>query len=201
MTTLNPDKCLTRAEMTAILESVPTHCITKLQHRVMLETLFRAGLRTCEITNLKASQVEWPTDENHHRCALHLTMTKGGFPRMVPVPDVLHVWLARWRDDDAIWQVEHDVQPVYFFHQMKQSCTRPYTTAALRKALVPICEKATGRHVNLHMLRHTYATNFVEDGIPLPGVQRLLGHQRVGTTMVYVDVRGAALAEQVRGMV
>ncbi len=46
---------------------------------------------------------------------------------------------------------------------------------------VPQCFRA-----GLHMFRHTYATNHLCAGFSLPDVSRLLGHQDVHTTQVYL---------------
>lgn len=202
MSPLSPTKVLSREEVRAILESVNADCITRLQKRVMLETLVRTGIRTVELVNLRADQIEWPCESNHHRTTLHLTRTKGSKPRNVPVPEILATWLREWRNASELWQDEYDKHTAYFFHQISRpSADKPYSERTIRDILVPLCEKAIGRHVNLHMLRHTCATNLVEAGIPLPGVQRMLGHSNITTTMVYVDVRGEVLAEQVRNQV
>jgi integrase len=46
---------------------------------------------------------------------------------------------------------------------------------------VPQCFRA-----GLHMFRHTYATNHLRAGFSLPDVSRLLGHQDVHTTQIYL---------------
>ena len=46
---------------------------------------------------------------------------------------------------------------------------------------VPQCFRA-----GLHMFRHTFATNLLRAGFALPDVSRLLGHQDVHTTQVYL---------------
>ena len=44
-------------------------------------------------------------------------------------------------------------------------------------------EKIIDRNVNVHMLRHTYATRCIESGIPAEILQKLLGHKNITTTI------------------
>lgn len=47
-----------------------------------------------------------------------------------------------------------------------------------------LCKKASiNRNVNIHMLRHTYATRMIEAGIPAEVLQKLLGHKNITTTI------------------
>jgi len=49
-------------------------------------------------------------------------------------------------------------------------------------------ERAGLAGVRLHDLRHTYASQAVMKGVPLPVVARLLGHRNVRMTMRYAHV-------------
>ena len=50
--------------------------------------------------------------------------------------------------------------------------------------------KKTGisKQVNMHSLRHSYATHLLEDGINIVIIKQLLGHVQISTTMIYLHV-------------
>jgi integrase/recombinase XerD len=41
-----------------------------------------------------------------------------------------------------------------------------------------------------HKLRHSYATHLLNRGAPMEGIQTLLGHQKLETTMLYAQLSG-----------
>jgi len=61
--------------------------------------------------------------------------------------------------------------------------------AAVKKALgvVGIFKRAS-----THTFRHSFATHLLEDGVAIYDVQKLLGHKRVETTMIYNHVASPA---------
>jgi len=44
------------------------------------------------------------------------------------------------------------------------------------------------KDVNVHTLRHTYATHLLEEGMDIVSIKDLLGHANIETTMVYLHV-------------
>ena len=44
------------------------------------------------------------------------------------------------------------------------------------------------KDVNLHSLRHAYATHLLEDGLNIVTLKDLLGHADITTTMIYLHV-------------
>lgn len=58
-----------------------------------------------------------------------------------------------------------------------------------------------GREIKFHGLRHTAATLMIANGIPVPTVQQILGHQAVETTMGYVHALASGVADAAKSFV
>ena len=68
------------------------------------------------------------------------------------------------------------------------------TPAKIRLFLRDISVKAgVQRHTTPHMLRHTCATHWLEAGLDIRFVQKLLGHQSIATTEIYTHVSDQGL--------
>jgi integrase/recombinase XerD len=70
---------------------------------------------------------------------------------------------------------------------------RPYRTfppvGPIQRILKRLANRARiNRPVSLHVLRHTFAVAAVQKGISLPALQRLLGHDRLTTTEIYLNL-------------
>ena len=65
----------------------------------------------------------------------------------------------------------------------------PLTPGGIEKALARIGQRAgLERRVHPHILRHTFATQALQGGMPLPVIQQLLGHEDPKTTMIYAAI-------------
>jgi site-specific recombinase XerD len=70
------------------------------------------------------------------------------------------------------------------------------STANIRVSLRKTCAGAgLLKHVTPHMLRHTCATHWLELGLDIRHVQKLLGHQSISTTEIYTHVSDRGLRD------
>jgi site-specific recombinase XerD len=70
------------------------------------------------------------------------------------------------------------------------------TPAGLR-SLFRYHRRTTGvKKANPHRFRHTFASDMVRAGVSLPALMRLMGHARIETTMVYVEVTPLEVYQQ-----
>lgn len=58
-----------------------------------------------------------------------------------------------------------------------------------------IKKTSIAKEVNLHSLRHSYATHLLEDGLNIVSVKELLGHSNISTTMIYLHVAQCELVK------
>ena len=59
------------------------------------------------------------------------------------------------------------------------------------------CARA-GVKVNIHALRHSFATRLLNEGVSLAVVRKLLGHRRMQTTLRYAEVTDATVKRELR---
>ena len=70
------------------------------------------------------------------------------------------------------------------------------TPAGLR-SLFRHHRRSTGVKIaNPHRFRHTFATDMVRAGVSLPALMQLMGHAKIETTMVYVQITPLEVYQQ-----
>lgn len=75
-----------------------------------------------------------------------------------------------------------DTNPALFIGRKGKRLKRLSIYYQIRK----LGEKYLGRRIHPHILRHTFATYLLDGGVNLLEVQRLLGHEDLTTTTIYV---------------
>jgi site-specific recombinase XerD len=64
-----------------------------------------------------------------------------------------------------------------------------YSQRGVQWAVKTLSKKAgILKDVNVHTLRHSYATHLLEDGLNIVSIKNLLGHANIETTMVYLHI-------------
>jgi site-specific recombinase XerD len=165
---------LSHDEVSRLIEAPPN-----AKHRLLLATVYAAGLRVSEAVRLKVSAVD------RGRMTLRVEQGKGKKDRVVPLSSRL---LERM---DAYWRVEPPQRWV-FTNRKGQG---PLDVTVAQKVFMH-AKLRTGitKRGGIHSLRHAYATHLIEAGADVPTVQRLLGHRSVSTTMRYFHLSQGRLA-------
>jgi integrase/recombinase XerD len=73
------------------------------------------------------------------------------------------------------------------------------TTRTIQNIVKDVANRARiSRPVSPHVLRHTFAVTAVQKGISLPSLQRLLGHDRLTTTEIYLNLSPEEVVREFR---
>ncbi len=153
----------------------------KYRDKAILEMLFSTGLRVSELAGLKKDNVNLKRDE--------FTVTgKGRKARVVFMSDQAKYWLKKYLD------ARKDMNPYMFVghEKIKKSDDaedEPLTTRSIQR-IVHKHAKAAGitKPVTPHTLRHSFATDLLQNGADIRSVQTMLGHSSITTTQIYTHI-------------
>jgi integrase/recombinase XerD len=151
-----------------------------LKQRIVLALIYSAGLRGQEVINLKLSDVDF------ERMTIHIRQSKYKKDRIVPLSPTMALGLKRYLKAE---------NPHSWLFNGKQPNSQ-YSIRGLSWVMRENLKKTSiSKQVNLHTLRHTYATHLLEEGLNIVTLKDLLGHAEITTTMIYLHV---AQCEQVK---
>ncbi len=119
------------------------------------------------------------SDIDFERKTIHIRQSKYKKDRIVPLSDYIAKGLKKYL------RVEH---PHVWLFNGKEPDGR-YSPRGLAWIMREALKKTTiQKKVNLHSLRHSYATHLLEDGVNIVTIKELLGHATIQTTMIYLHV-------------
>lgn len=159
---------LTPEEVVRFLEAVDN-----LKFRVVLTTIYAAGLRVSEAVRLKAEDID------SQRMVIHIRQGKGGKDRYVMLSGQLLAILRRY------YKIK---RPAHYLFPGPDP-ERPVTTRSVQRFAREAADKAgLGRDVTVHTLRHSFATHLLEQGVDIRVIQDVLGHRQITSTTRYARV-------------
>lgn len=147
---------------------------TKLfRHRVLLMLIYSAGLRSSEIINLKISDIDFV------RKTIYIRQSKYKKDRIVPLSKYISHELKKYL---KIYKPNE-----WLFNGINSNC--PYSKTGITWVLNDAVKRAKiQKKVSLHVIRHSYATHLLEEGVNIVTLKELLGHSDIETTMIYLHV-------------
>ena len=150
-----------------------------VRDRLLIELLYATGVRVSELVNIKVKDIDF----NNRRIVV---TGKGNKERVVYfgeyAEDVLNEYLSvHYRNTD------------YLFVNSKGN---QLTDRGVRYIIDKIMEKLSIKvHVTPHVIRHTFATDMLNNGCDIKVVQELLGHSSLKATEIYTHVTNERLKE------
>lgn len=170
---------LTDGDIDAIQATFDCSLPDQARNSVIVEVLYGCGLRVSELCNLELKNVF--VEDN----ALQV-IGKGDKERWVPINEHAMKMLESY-----IFTIRSAIAPkpgeekYVFLNRRGGHLSRQFVFMFLKDA----AEKAgIKKHLSPHSLRHSFATELVQNGADLRAVQVMLGHASIGTTQIYTHL-------------
>lgn len=162
---------LSQSEVKAILDATEN-----LKHKTILMTIYAAGLRVSEVSNLRTSDI----DSKNMQIAVR--QGKGKKDRYSLLSEVnllvLRQYWRKYQPDDLLFQGKLPGEHI--------------SVRAIQKVFAASKAKAgIKKAASVHTLRHCFATHLLEADANICSIQRLMGHTSLQTTTKYLHLRRA----------
>lgn len=161
--------------------------------RAILEILFSTGMRVSELTSLNIRLFDIKNILAGKITELEMSISgKGGSTRTVYFSDRAIQWLKAY----LATRVGDMYLPLFINYQKNNKTDREHRlTPRSVERMVRKYTAMAGLPVDAtpHTLRHSFATDLLEQGADMRSVQELLGHKNIMTTQIYTHVTNKKL--------
>jgi len=145
---------------------------SSLRNKALFMTIYGAGLRVSEAMNLKI------TDIDSKKGRIFIRKGKGGRDRYALLPkkalEALREYWVETQPKDWLFVTNRGTQ-------MTEKSIQDAWKAIVRRSGIP-------KRITVHMLRHCFATNLLEEGNDLFKIKQLLGHSSINSTLWYLQL-------------
>ena len=172
-------KSLNEKEVQNLIESVtwretdhPKHIQKQMRDKLILILLYSSGLRISELINLVIRDIDF--EERTMRIR-----GKGDKDRIVLFDNnaktlILEYLDTRLKDSEYLIINQHG---------------KPLSARYIQQMIKKYGDKAgIEKKVTPHVLRHSFATHLLKNGVDIRVIQQLLGHSSLSTTQIYTSV-------------
>ncbi|MDP2950937.1 MAG: tyrosine-type recombinase/integrase [bacterium] len=175
-------KFLNLDQIKSLLGAPNSNTNAGLRDKAILETLFSTGMRVAELAGLNKDQFQLKAET----VDLELSITgKGQRVRPVYFSKTCIFWLKKYlktREDDR-------EKALFIRFKGPKTASLRLTTRGIENIVKSQALRA-GIPLSTvpHTLRHSFATDLLEQGVDLRTVQEFLGHKNIATTQIYTHV-------------
>lgn len=172
---------LQQSETTNIFNQIDVYNLSHFELRdyLIVQILYQTGIRRSELVELKIENINFNT--------AHLKVFgKGKKERIIPLTDELIAFIKKYLHDSQ----EIRKNTIYLILTNKGLKTYPKFVYERVKAFFKLYSSKMG--ISPHKLRHSFATQMLDNGASLLVIKELLGHESIAATQIYThtDING-----------
>jgi len=165
-----------------ITSKVTPNSVHRIRDKAIISTFALSGMRLAELCDLKRKDVDLKADYIR-------AFGKGDKMRTIPINEELHKILEEY---------------LASVHLKPSDLLFGLAPRTVKHVVSKYADLAGLRHIHPHSLRHFYASQLTQKGVPSRQVQELLGHASPSTTAIYQqvapeDLRSAASKVSISG--
>ncbi len=181
-------KFLTLEQIEKLLRAPDHSAPVGLRDRAILETLFSTGLRIAELVALNLEQFESIWNKQDFELGV---IGKGQRPRTVYFSERALDWLKKYL------KTRGDKHKALFINYRGRAKNENRLTARSIERIVKryAIQAGVPFFTSPHTIRHSYATDLLEQGVDLRAIQEFLGHKNIVTTQIYTHVTNKRLRD------
>lgn len=153
--------------------------------QAILELLFASGLRCGEIISLRIQDIDYETKRVK-------VLGKGNKERIVPFTSTCRDALLSYQAILRKRLLADEKEEIFFLSSKGKRLTERGLEYIISEAGV---KSGFPLKIHPHMLRHSFATELLNNGADLRTIQEFLGHSSIRTTSIYTHVSYAELKD------
>lgn len=155
------------------------------RNKAILEVMYATGARISEVINLELNQIDF------EECIIRV-VGKGKKERIIPLDDVAIEALDNYINNYRPFLIKNETCNYVFLNKNGEKISRQM----IFKMLKNLANKAgITKEISPHTLRHSFASNLLNNGADLRVIQELLGHENLETTEIYSHLQNKKIKD------
>ena len=165
-------------ELQKIFDSIELETPLGIRNRLIVELLYASGLRVSELASLTLDSININSKEIR-------VLGKGSKERIVFFGDYAKKYLELYLSDSRPLLLNNIKTNILLLNNNGDALS----TRGIQLVIDNVVRDASLKHnISPHVLRHTFATDLLNNGADLKSVQELLGHSSLSTTQIYTNI-------------
>jgi len=170
----------TQEEIAKILDVIDTNTANGKEIYFILSLIAFLGLRVSDVINLKFDDIDWENER------INIVQKKTKQFITLPLIDEVKFPLLDYLKNGRHPSVDKE----YILTTLCAPYTKINSSSSIHRVLTRTMDLAgvsyEGKHHGPHSLRHSLATNMINNNVPISAISQVLGHSSSKTTEIYI---------------